>query len=129
MVKKLPIKLLVIDDEPSIRKSLVEFISDYDIDVDSAESAEEALEILKKKKTDVIIVDLRLPGISGDAFIFEANKIYPCLQFLIYTGFLDYQISDQLKKIGLTEQNIFYKPVQDLSIIVHTAQKLVELKE
>lgn len=62
-------RVLIVDDESSIRESLAEFLRDFGMNVDTAENAEDALELLRQKSFDVMIADLRLPGITGDAMI------------------------------------------------------------
>ncbi|MBT6612107.1 MAG: response regulator, partial [Deltaproteobacteria bacterium] len=83
MKKHSEVKILVIDDEPFIRESLVGFLEDCDYDVSSAESAEQALHLLRETPYNVAIVNLRLPGMNGDMFIQEINRLVPQIRFLI----------------------------------------------
>ena len=85
-------RVLIIDDELSLLKSLVAFFEDEGFFVRGAESGEEGLEILKTEKMDVVIIDLRLPGIDGNETIVRAHELQPALRFLIHTGSTDYQI-------------------------------------
>ena len=118
------IRVLVTDDEPSVRGSLEWFLSDYGFDVSVAESAESALKLLSAKQYDVAIVDLRLPGMSGDALILEAHRIAPDVRFLLYTGSMDYRLSEDLKRIGVTPEQVYTKPVPDLADIARAVERL-----
>ena len=60
-----PGRLLVIDDEPSIRDLLTRVLATAGHDVVVAESGEEALAILAKERFDLLIIDRNLPGLSG----------------------------------------------------------------
>lgn len=111
-------KVFVIDDEQFIRESLAGYLEDCEFDVISAESAEEALERLKSDHCDVAIVDLRLPGMNGDALIQEIYKQLPKTRFLIHTGSVDYRLSKDLEAIGLCSDDVFFKPQHDLSLFV-----------
>ncbi len=122
------VSILVIDDEPSIRNSLVNYLEDYDFDVESAESGEEALELVLKKQYDVAIVDLRLPGMSGEAFILKASESCEKLQYLIHTGSVDYRISESLISIGMTSKHLLLKPLADLSLLVDAISWLINKK-
>jgi len=124
------INILIIDDEIAIRYSLTSFFEDYDFNVTSAASAEEALEILNEKKNfHVAIVDLRLPGMTGDKMILEASKIYPELKYLIHTGSINYFVSDELKNIGFKDEFVFLKPQNNLKIFIDAIEKLLESKK
>ena len=59
-------RILVVDDEPSICESLLDYLEDFGFDVLASCGAHEALEILAKKPRDVAIIDIRLPGMNGD---------------------------------------------------------------
>ncbi len=111
-------RILVVDDEESIRKSLSGFLDDYDYDVTSAPSAEKALELLMENSFHVAIVDLRLPGLSGDRMISEAHIIDNTLKFIIHTGSVTYRLSEELQKIGMKQDHVLYKPLKDLTVIV-----------
>lgn len=58
-------RILVIDDEATIRASLLEALTAEDYDVDSAETGEEALAKCHTNSYDLLVTDLRLPGVSG----------------------------------------------------------------
>jgi len=118
------IKILVIDDEPFIRESLVGFLEDCDFNISSADSAEQALNLLRQTTFDVAIVDLRLPGMNGDVFIQEINSLAPHIRFLIHTGSVDYHLSKKLIDIGVRTDHVFYKPQHDLTLFVNTIDNL-----
>lgn len=117
-------KILIIDDEASIRNSMSEFFDDFGLAVTAVGSAEAALTALQDQRFDVAIVDIRLPGIDGDALIIKARDIAPTLRFIIHTGSVEYRLSDALRSIGLRNQDIFIKPLADLAELVTAVQKL-----
>jgi DNA-binding NtrC family response regulator len=119
-----PIKVLVVDDEPSIRRSLLEFLNDFNFVASSADSAEEALEMITNNDFHVGIIDLRLPGMNGDVFIKNAHQINPQMKFLIHTGSVGYQITQELINSGMKPEHIFLKPLSDLNVIADTLQEL-----
>ncbi|MCP4689426.1 MAG: response regulator [Desulfobacterales bacterium] len=123
----LPTRVLIVDDEISIRHSLSEFLSDYDLDVTSVESAEEALKLLPGESFEVAIVDIRLPRMSGEAFILQAHEISPQIRFLIHTGSVDYRISNDLERIGVNAKHVHIKPLPDLDKIFEAIEELMHL--
>ncbi|MEG3638454.1 response regulator [Magnetococcus sp. PR-3] len=118
--------VLVVDDEASIRFSLAAFLEEYDFLVTTAQSAEEALTLCETTHFAVAVVDLRLPGINGDQFIIQAQERWPVMRFIIHTGSVDYQLSDVLQGLGMTKNQLFFKPLNDLHALVQGIEPLLE---
>ncbi len=120
------IRVIVVEDELSVRNSLAGFLEDYDFNVCATESAEQALKVMADESFHVAIVDIRLPGMNGDLFIIKAHEILLSMRFIIYTGSVDYSLSKDLKKIGIKPEYIFLKPQVDLTIFVDMINELIE---
>jgi DNA-binding NtrC family response regulator len=118
------VRVLVVDDEPSVRWSLAAFLDDFDFEVRSAESAEEALDTMGEEPCDVAIVDLRLPGMSGDTMILQAHRLFPEMRFLIHSGTQSYHLPEELRRIGMRPEHVFLKPQVDLMLIVEAVLSL-----
>lgn len=125
MVMSSRIRVLVVDDEPSIRNSLVEFLQDFQYDVLSVDSAEGALDLIARIPADVAVVDIRLPKLDGDSLIVQAHLLRPRMRFLIHTGSVDYTLPDELKAFGVTQDHVFSKPQADLSVFKDAIDKLI----
>ena len=119
------IKVLVVDDDEPVRNSLVNFLEDEGFYPISAESGEEALELIEKHRFDVAIVDMRLPGIDGDSVVLKAQKIQTHLKFIIYTGSDDYYPQNILLDIGMKPEHVFYKPLRNLNIMAQAIHDLM----
>jgi DNA-binding NtrC family response regulator len=120
------IRVLVIDDEPAICASLTAFLEDYGFNAAGAESAEEALDLMKSNTYDVCIVDMSLPGMNGEDLILNANKRYPNQKYIIYTGTISYSLSAPLQALGIRPEHIFHKPVRVFSLLVKCIKELAE---
>ena len=118
------IHVLVIDDEPAICASLSAFLEDYGFQASTAESAEEALDLMKSNAYDICVVDLRLPGMSGEDLILQAKERYPTQKHIIYTGSISYNLSDKLKAQGMRPEHVFLKPIRVLSLLVKCIKEL-----
>lgn len=118
------IRVLVIDDEPAVCTSLSAFLEDYGFRASTAESAEEALDLMKNNMYDVCIVDLRLPGMSGEDLILQAKERYPQQRHIIYTGSISYNLSPKLKEMGMRPEHVFLKPIRVLSLLVKCIKEL-----
>ncbi len=79
-------RVLVVDDEEIVRESLCDWLESVDYRVESAESGEEALKIIKQKKIKIMLSDLVMPGINGIELMKKARKIVPSLSTVIITA-------------------------------------------
>jgi DNA-binding NtrC family response regulator len=122
------IKVLVVDDEIMVCSNIADFLEDEGFTVFSAVSGEEALDLLLKQKIDVAIIDMRLPGIDGDALILKAHEVQPVLKFLIHTGSINYFVSKSLEEIGVKNEQILRKPLLDMGVLTKGILKLLEGK-
>lgn len=104
-------RILIVDDEERIRQLLADYLDDFEeFDIRIAPSGEKALEKLAAKTADVAVVDMRLPGMSGEEFITRAGERKLCRFFLLHTGSMDYKLAKALKDLGMTREDVFLKP-------------------
>lgn len=80
-------KILVVDDESIVRESLRDWLENVGYKVIIAESGEEALRIIRKKKIKIMLADLVMPGIDGIELMKEARKIVPTISTVIITAY------------------------------------------
>ncbi len=85
-----PLRILFVDDEENILRSLKRLFMDEDFEVITAASGEEALEILKNNKDiSLIVSDQRMPGLTGVDFLEKAKEIVPDALRIVLTGYAD----------------------------------------
>ena len=118
-------RILIVDDEHTIRESLAEFLCDFGMTVETAVSAADALKVLAQTSFDLLIADLRLPGMTGDELIPLAAQLQPNLQFLIHTGSIDYRLTSELKTLGMQPNQIILKPLPDLTLLVDKIEAML----
>ena len=119
--------VLILDDEANIRESLGEFLLDCRIPVVLAESAEEALALDRLEDVAVAVVDIRLGGMDGQEFIKILHRRHPHIRYLIHTGSADFQLDAELRAIGLTHDQVLFKPILDMATFeMAVRSKLVE---
>ena len=111
------ITILVLDDDEAVRFSLYSYLEDCGYTVLTSETAEDALKKIKEQQIDVVIVDLRLPGIDGDVFIEKTFADNPNLGYIIYTGSTEFTVSEKIVNLSQVYNEIFFKPVTDISLI------------
>ena len=117
--------ILVVDDEETIRDSLQMFLEAQGWDVAAAESAEQALALLADRAFDAAVVDIRLPGQSGDAMIAEAHVRSPGTRWIIFTGSMEFRLGPELADLGMTPEDVFAKPLGDMGQLVDRLRHLL----
>ncbi len=122
------IRVLVLDDDDGIRMNLVSFLEYEDFDVVSASSGEAAIQILERQPVHVGIIDMRLPGMDGNTFIQKAHRIQKEMRFLIFTGSTNYTIPTGSAEIGLKPDHLFYKPLEDMTILAQAIAGIIAEK-
>ena len=80
------IKILVVDDEKVIRDGCRRVLADNNYDVICADNGQVAMSLLEKDKVDIILLDLKMPVLSGEEVLEQTCKLYPDLPVIIITG-------------------------------------------
>jgi len=111
------ITVLILDDDEELGYNLNMFLEDEGFSCYSVNSSEKAIEMIKDNHIDIVIVDIRLHGLSGEELIPLIHSIKPEIRFIIHTGSNDFKVSEQLLSIGLTDDDVFKKPLEDMSRI------------
>jgi CheY-like chemotaxis protein len=82
-------KVLVIDDDPDVRRFIVQCLETLDYDVTQAEHGEAGLARLERDRPKLLIVDFAMPGLNGAAVAAEARRRRPGLPVILVTGYAD----------------------------------------
>ncbi len=114
--------VLVVDDEPIMRKIATKVLKMCGYEVMVAEDGEKALEIFEKnhEKINLVLLDLLMPNKSGKDTYIEMKKIHPGVKVLVISGSKHDQRINELLKLGV--QDYIEKPYTftHLSEVVHT---------
>ena len=120
-MKKEKLKILLVDDEKEFVESLSERLELRNLEADVAYDGEQALAALKEGKHDVMVLDLRMPGIDGIEVLRRAKKRNPDVQVVVLTGHGTEKDEEQAKKLGAFAY--LKKPV-DIDHLVGTLNKV-----
>ena len=106
--------VLVVDDEPDIRKTVRIALEKLEYYVVEAEDGQQAINLLNEGEhpmvIDVIITDIRVPKVNGTEAIDYFQQEYPSVPLIVLTGFPDLELAMQLIKRGVTDYLV--KPVE-----------------
>src|SRR5262245_34565535 len=115
--------LLLVEDEGALREVVARQLADRDYQVVQAESGEAALERLAEFAFDIMVTDLRLPGIDGSAVIEQALARYPELIVIVVTGFGT--VKDAVEAIKRGASDFVNKPFQ-IDELLHALDSAIE---
>lgn len=106
-VTHMHIHVLAIDDDPSIRQMIADYLSDNDIQVTTLESGKEIAEVMEREAIDLLILDLKLPGEDGMQ-IAQTLRADSAIPIIILTGRKDE--ADRVMGLELGADDYLTKP-------------------
>lgn len=124
------LKVLIVDDEAELRKNVADVLqnelSTFQFDMTEAESGERALEIFKTQDFDLVLMDVRMPGLSGLEALAQMKEQDPTAFVLIMTAHAN--LSDAVVAIRDGAYDYLEKPVQVLKL-KQLVEKALEAKD
>ena len=118
-----PKHLLLVEDEAALREAIGEQLTDRGYHVEQAATGEAALERLADFAFDIIITDLRLPGIDGSAVVDAAVERYPDIVAIVVTGYGT--VKDAVEAIKRGAADFVSKPFQ-IDELLHVLDAALE---
>ena len=93
-------KILIVDDEAGIVEEVKTYFEEEGYEVCAADTGKEGLEALEKFRPDIILLDMKLPDISGIQVLKICKEKYPAIKVIVITGYVDQQIIDEAERLG-----------------------------
>ncbi|MCX8092553.1 MAG: sigma-54 dependent transcriptional regulator [Candidatus Goldbacteria bacterium] len=121
-------KILIVEDERNIRESIEAILSER-YDVKTASSGNEALNIITKESFDLLITDIRMPGISGLELLKEFKRLYPDNPVIVITAFTSIQSAVEAMKAGASEYVPKPFSLEEIDIKVRNLLKSKKINE
>jgi two-component system, NtrC family, response regulator AtoC len=123
MTMEKSVNILVVDDEEIVRDSLGSWLEEDGYNVEAVESGRKALERLPAKAWDLMLVDLKMPGMDGIQLMEEVRKTHPDMLVIIMTAYATVDTAVKAMKTGAYDY--FVKPFNpdDISL---TIRKIVD---
>jgi DNA-binding NtrC family response regulator len=119
--------LLVVDDEEPLRHLLEGELSDADeFDVDVAADGGEAINLIQARVYDVILLDIRMPRVSGIEVLKFVQEYSPATQVIILTNYADIKTAIQTIKLGAYD---FLAKPYDIEEIFNTIHRAIERRQ
>jgi two-component system response regulator AtoC len=118
-------RVLVIDDERPMRRALQILLSQLDLESVPAESAEDGLALLATEHVDLVMTDVRLPGMNGVEALRRIREVDPSIPVIVLTAYGTIQSAVEAMRLGAFDYVL--KPFE-LDAIAAVIQKALELR-
>ena len=118
-------KLLLIDDESDFRNTLLKRLQRRNVDVHGVDSGEAALTWMKTGEADVVILDVRMPGMDGIETLRHIKSRHPLVEVIMLTGHASIEAAIEGMEIGAFDY--LMKPM-DMDQLLYKAQDAFKRK-
>ena len=116
--------VLLVDDEAPFVETMTKRLSKRDLKIITAYSGEEALEILSKNRnTDVVILDVKMPGMNGIEALEKIRKQFPLTEVIMLTGHATVESAIEGMKLGAFDYLMKPCEIEQLMAKVQEAAK------
>lgn len=116
--------VLIIDDDRDILMTMSAYLEDSGYIVYVAMDGEEGLKLFKQKKPDIVVTELRMPGLDGFGLLAALKAANPATEVIVVTGTAEPHASEEIK--SLDAFCCLYKPIHDLNDLVSAIEKALD---
>lgn len=121
------LRVLILDDETDFAEELKEFLQLRDFEVYTANTPGEGFESLRRRPYDLMILDIKLPGMSGLDILQQVKKLYPSMEVIMISGHGDMDTVIQAMRDGAIDY--LRKPFRhiDIQLSIERTEKYLKL--
>lgn len=121
--------VLLVDDEVEFLETLVKRLRKRKLDARGVTSGEEAIQALKETPADVVVLDVRMPGMGGLQTLREIKKMYPLVEVIMLTGHASMEVAIQGMEMGAFDYLMKPMDIDELVYKLQDAFKRKQLQE
>ena len=118
-------KVLLVDDEIDFLDTLMKRMKKRGVDVSGVGSGEEGLKFLDQKSADVVVLDVKMPGIDGIQTLRKIKKRYPLIEVIMLTGHASLEVAVEGMELGAFDY--LMKPI-DIDELLYKVQDAYKKK-
>lgn len=119
-----PARILMIDDEQLVLEVLAAFLEDSGFEVLQALDGQTGIDLIRREQPDLVLCDLRLPGMDGLHVLATVARDYPELPILVVSGLGG--MSDAIQALKLGAWDYVTKPIEDMAMLEHAIAHALE---
>jgi DNA-binding NtrC family response regulator len=115
--------VLLVDDEEVFLETLVKRMKKRNVNATGVKSGEEALELLDQHPVDVVVLDVRMPGMDGIEALKEIKRRHPLIEVIMLTGHASVEVAVQGMELGAFDYLMKPIDIDELLYKVEDAHK------
>lgn len=119
-----PARILTIDDEDLVREIITAYLEDSGFDVIQAGDGQTGIELIGREQPDLVLCDLRMPGMDGLQVLATVTRDFPELPILVVSGLGG--MSDAIQALKLGAWDYVTKPIEDMAVLEHAINHALE---
>lgn len=123
------VKVMLVDDETEFIETLVKRLKKRDLDVSSADSGDEALSKLDAGPVDVVVLDVKMPGMSGIDTLKEIKTRQPLIEVIMLTGHASVEVAIQGMELGAFDYLMKPMDIDELLYKIQDAYQKKSIQE
>lgn len=116
--------VLVVDDDPAVRNSVIECLKDLGIRTAAADNGRAALDAFHENRPDLVLLDLRLPELDGLSVLKAIRRTSADATVIVASG--KGLMADVIEALRLGAFDYITKPIHDLAVLEHSVQRALE---
>ena len=114
------LSILFVEDDTAVRELVMRILSEKGFGVLTANTAHDALNILRERPVDLLFTDIIMPGMDGVALAKEGRRLRPGLKVLFATGYARLATTRDATRYG----RVLYKPLREAELVQAVEQVL-----
>ncbi len=123
------LKVMLVDDEIEFVETLLKRLKKRGLDVTSAGSGEEALSSLEGNQADVVVLDVKMPGMDGVDVLREIKSRYPLVEVIMLTGHANVEVAIQGMELGAFDYLMKPMDIDELLYKIQDAHQKKSIQE
>jgi serine phosphatase RsbU (regulator of sigma subunit) len=118
------VRVLTIDDEPMVREILATYLEDSGFEVIQAGDGPTGIDLIRREHPDLVLCDLRMPGMDGLQVLATVTREFPDLPILVVSGMGG--MSDAIQALKFGAWDYVTKPIEDMAVLEHAIDHALE---
>ena len=124
-----PFKVLLVDDEVDFLEALVKRLRKRGLDVTAIGSGAEALALIEREPVDVVVLDVRMPGMDGLEVLRAIKKINPGIEVIMLTGHANVEVAIEGMELGAFDYLMKPMDIDELLYKLQDAYRKKQIQE
>src|SRR5579864_7949900 len=121
--------ILIVEDEPRMRRLLEISLGEDGHSVQTAGDAETGLRHLRKESVDLVVTDLKLPGMNGLEFLQEGKRLNPALPFIVMTAYGSVETAVDAMKAGASDYVLKPFTMAEMKLVINKELDVQQVRD